>query len=274
MIKKGIAVVQQVIHYYNKKQIPVASAALCYYLTMSVFPMIICLYTLLGYNYDLALRILGFVENFMSADTVDIIRGFLTYVEQNHSTAMFYAGIMLLLTSASAAVRCINITIGRMQGEKRYGGVMGYLLSMILAVAFLAVIWFAIVVMLTSKDLMLLLNEKLPFVDISGTWQWIKYLLLGGILFLTLWGMYRIDRRKNTPYLTWPGALIATLGMLGMSLIFSVFIAASAKYSLVYGSLASMILLMLWLFFSCQVIFVGAAFNISLWDLSGQESES
>ena len=187
---------------------------------------------------------------------------------------MFYAGIMLLLTSASAAVRCINITIGRMQGEKRYGGVMGYLLSMIMAVAFLAVIWFAILVILTSKDLMTLLNEKLPLVDISGSWQWIKYLMLGGILFLTLWGMYRIDRRKNTPYRTWPGALIATLGMLGMSLIFSVFIAASARYSLVYGSLASMILLMLWLFFSCQVIFVGAAFNISLWDLSRQESES
>ncbi len=274
MIKKGIAIVQKVIHYYNKKQIPVASAALCYYLTMSVFPMISCLYTLLGYNYDLALRILGFVENFLSTDTVDIIRGFLAYVEQNHSTAMFYAGIMLLLTSASAAVRCINITIGRMQGEKRYGGVMGYLLSMIMAVAFLAVIWFAILVILTSKDLMTLLNEKLPLVDISGSWQWIKYLMLGGILFLTLWGMYRIDRRKNAPYRTWPGALIATLGMLGMSLIFSVFIAASARYSLVYGSLASMILLMLWLFFSCQVIFVGAAFNISLWDLSRQESES
>lgn len=270
-MKKGIAVVQRVVHYYNKKQIPVASAALCYYLTMSVFPMIICLYSLLGYNYNNALRILGFLEDFLSADTIEIVRGFLGYVEQNHSTAMFYAGIMLLLTSASAAVRCIHITIGRMQGQKRYGSIKGFLLSLILAVAFLAATWFAILVMFTSSDLIAMLNEKLPFVDISKGWQRIKYLMLGGILFLTLWGLYRIDRRKNAPYVTWPGALLATFGMVCMSLIFSAFIAASTRYPLVYGSLASVILLMLWLFFSCQVIFVGAAFNISLWDLKEGE---
>jgi len=49
-----------------------------------------------------------------------------------------------------------------------------------------------------------------------------------------------------------------------MSFVFSVFIGASAKYPLVYGSLASVILLMFWLHLCCQIIFIGAAFNIAL----------
>ena len=46
-----------------------------------------------------------------------------------------------------------------------------------------------------------------------------------------------------------------------MSGIFSAFIAVSTRYPLVYGSLASIILLMFWLFLCCQIIYTGAALN-------------
>ncbi len=268
MIRKEIVLLRRMAYYYNDKQIPLASAALCYYMTLTVFPLIICLYTLLGNNYDRAIRVLTFAEGFLSADTLRTIRSFLSYVARNHSIAMFFAGLAVLLTSASAGVRCIHITIGRMQGEKRYGGIMGFLFSLVMAIAVLAATWFAILSMFTSKELITRLNGKLPFIDISQGWQWFKYIMLGVIMFLLLWGLYRIDRRKNMPYATWPGAILGTAGIVGMSLLFSGFIAASTRYPLVYGSLASVVLLMLWLFFSCQVIYIGAAFNISLWDMN------
>ena len=272
-MKRLLSLIDKIAYYYNNKQIPLSSAALCYYMTMTTFPLIICLYTLLGYNYERAIRVLEFAESFLSFGTVQAVRGFLAYVEQNHNTAMLYAGIMLLLTSSSAAVRSIHITIGRMQGGQRYHGIWRFVFSLIFAVAFLVVTWFAILVMFTSKDFLTLINRRLPFIDISGSWLWIKYLLLGGILFLILWGLYRIARKREADYSTWPGAILATLGMLGMSLLFSAFIAVSARYSLVYGSLASIILLMLWLYFSCQVIYIGAAFNISLRDIKKQGKE-
>ena len=61
------------------------------------------------------------------------------------------------------------------------------------------------------------------------------------------------------------------LTMLGVSFLFSFFIAASTRYSLVYGSLTSVILLMLWMFFSGQAMYVGAAFNFALRDLRAME---
>ena len=47
---------------------------------------------------------------------------------------------------------------------------------------------------------------------------------------------------------------------------FSAIIGASARYPLVYGSLASIILLMLWLYTCCMVLFCGAALNVALRD--------
>ncbi|MBR1456201.1 MAG: YihY/virulence factor BrkB family protein [Oscillospiraceae bacterium] len=42
---------------------------------------------------------------------------------------------------------------------------------------------------------------------------------------------------------------------------------ASARYPLVYGSITSLILLMFWLYISCQIIFIGAALNVALRDI-------
>ena len=268
-LKRFYALIRRILYYYNAKQIPLASAALCYYMMMTFFPLIICLYTLLGNSYSRARRVLDFAENMLSADTVQTIRTFLNYVAFNHSQAMFIAGGLFLLTTASAGMRSIQATLGRMQGGHRFPGARGILVSVVFAVAFLGTTWFGILVMFTSRDLLGILNEKLPFLDVNVGWQTIKYLLLGGMLFLVLWGIFSVSRLRESRFSTWPGALLGTLAMLAVSFLFSIFIAASARYSLVYGSLTSMILLMLWLFFSCQAMYIGAALNIAIRDLRG-----
>ena len=268
-LKRFYALIRRILYYYNAKQIPLASAALCYYMMMTFFPLIICLYTLLGNSYSRARRVLDFAENMLSADTVHTIRTFLNYVAFNHSQAMFIAGGLFLLTTASAGMRSIQATLGRMQGGHRFPGARGILVSVVFAVAFLGTTWFGILVMFTSRDLLGILNEKLPFLDVNAGWQTIKYLLLGGMLFLVLWGIFSVSRLRESRFSTWPGALLGTLAMLAVSFLFSIFIAASARYSLVYGSLTSMILLMLWLFFSCQAMYIGAALNIAIRDLRG-----
>jgi membrane protein len=132
---------------------------------------------------------------------------------------------------------------------------------------FLAATWFAIIVMFSSRNILNLIRRWLPIVEVDVNWHEVKYWMLAIIMFLILWGMYRFSREKGNRYFTWPGAIFATFGIVAMSLVFSGFIAVSARYSLVYGSLASVILLMYWIYLICQVIYIGAAINVSLRDL-------
>lgn len=271
-MKKLFDLIRRIVELYTNKQIPLASAALCYYMTMTFFPLIICLYTLLGHNYEQATAILNFGEQFLSPGTLKTVRSFLTYVENNHSTGMLYAGALLMLTSASAAVRSMQVTIGRMQGGRRFIGVIGILFSLVFSVVFLVAIYFAILVIFTGREMLARLNALIPFLDIGVSWTWIRYLLLSGLMFLIFWGIYRVSRAKGAAYSTWAGALLSTVGSVVMSMIFSRFIAVSSRYSVVYGSLASVILLMYWLFLFCQILYIGAAFNLALHEVRKEKT--
>ena len=255
---------------YMDKGIPRAAAALSYYMTMTFFPLLICLYSLLGKNYMRIMEALRFLSQFISSDITHMLRSFMSHVALSSSNTILVAGLTVLLTSASAGVRSLQITIGEMQGGTRYQGFAGFLFSLVFSVVFVASIYFSIVVMFTGRDFLKQLNSWLPFVDISNSWQWIRFLLLAGIYFGIIWAVYTVSKRKTDRYRTFPGALFATLGMVVMSYIFSVFIAVSAQYPLVYGSLASLILLMFWLFLSCQIIYLGAALNLATRDVYGE----
>lgn len=257
---------------YSTKRLPRASAALSYYLTMTFFPLIICLYTLLGNSYDKAMSVLSFTEHLMASETVDFLEDFLYYVAENNSIAMMMAGIAVLLTSASAAVRSLQGTIGELQGGQRFQGALGYLFSVVFSLVFLATLYFAILVMLTGRTVIERLNQLLPFIDISQSWRYVRFLVLAGIEYFICLGVYEVSKRSWDSYKTWPGALLATIALVGVSIAFSVFIDASAKYPLVYGSLASIILLMMWLYFCCTVIFCGAAVNIVIRDMKARNN--
>lgn len=257
---------------YSQYRLPRASAALSYYLTMTFFPLIICIYTLLGNSYDKAMRVLGFAENIMAAETVSFLEDFLYYVSSNNSTAMMLASIVVLLTSASSAVRSLQGSIGELQGGQRFSGALGYLFSVVFSLLFVAALYFAILVMLTGRSVIERLNQLLPFIDISQSWEYVRFLALAGIDYVMVWGLYEVSKRSWDSYHTWPGAALTTLAMVGVSIAFSMFISVSAKYPLVYGSLASVILLMLWLYTCCTVIFCGAAFNIVIRDMKARDT--
>jgi len=257
---------------YTDKHLARASAALSYYLTMTFFPLIICLYTLLGNSYDKAMSVLRFAEHILATETVSFIEDFLYYVASNNSIAMMVAAIFVLLTSASAAIRSLQGTIGDLQGGQRFNGALGYLFSVVFSLLFLAALYFAILVMLTGRSVIERLNQLLPFVDIRQSWDYVRFLVLGGIEYVIIWGVYEVSKRSWDSYQTFPGALFATVAMVGVSMVFSMFISASAKYPLVYGSLASVILLMLWLHTCCMVIYCGAAVNIVIRDMKERKA--
>ncbi len=272
-MKKLLKLPQRITWYYMHYNLPRAAAALSYYMTMTFFPLIICLYSLLGNNYHRIMETLDFLSQFLSSQTTTMLRNFLGYVVLSRSDGMFVAGITVLLTSASAGVRTMQLTIGEMQGGQRHTGLSAFLFSLVYSIAFVASIYFAILVVFTGRTVIERLNGLLPFIDISSSWDWIRFLLLGGIVFVILWGMFLIVKQRGARFRCYPGALFATVGMVVMSLIFSAFIAVSTRYPLVYGSLASVILLMFWLFLSCQIIMLGAAVNLALRDVLEEKSE-
>ena len=264
MRKKNLFILADIVGMYSEKRISRASAGLSYYMTMTFFPLVICLYYLLGNYSNKVAEALDIVYSFITTDAAQTVDEYIHYVYVSKSPALLVAGLTVLVTSSSAAIRTIIVTIGEMQGGVRYKGIMYFVFSVLFSFAFLAAMYFAVMVIITGRAMLDFINRILSGYDISSSWVWIRFLILAGIMLLIFWSLYRIARQKNDKYSLWPGAVLATVATVGMSAFFSAFISMSTKYSMVYGSIASIILLMLWLYICCQIIYIGAAFNIAI----------
>lgn len=258
--------VKAVYAIYMEKMVPRAAAALSYYLTMTIFPLIICLYALFGQNYDVAMNLINYLEQFLTPSASELIRSFLLHVAGTGGRTVLVAAITMLVLSASSAVRVLQGTIGEMQGGHRFRASTDLLVSFAFAVALLLAVYFAMVVLLTGHQFLTWAEQTFSLKRADRSWLWARFILLGGIALLLFWGLFGFTRPRYDRYQVFPGAVLATAGVVAVSTIFSKLIASSARYSLVYGSLASLILLMLWLYMICQAIFVGAALNIALRD--------
>ena len=257
-------VAKDVVGIYLGKMIPRASAALSYYLTMTIFPMIICLYALFGQNYQMAMNIFNHLERFLTPSAAQLIKSFLMDVAGRSGKAVLVAAITMLVLSASAAIRTLQGTIGEMQGGHRFRALPDFLISFALAAALVFAVYFSMVVLLTGHHFLRWMQGNFSMEIADASWDWMRFLFLGGVALLLLWGLFGFTRPRNDRYLVLPGAVLSTVGIVAMGSLFSSLIASSTRYSLVYGSLASLILLMIWLYIICQTIFVGAALNIAL----------
>ena len=259
-------VAKDVVGIYLGKMIPRASAALSYYLTMTIFPMIICLYAMFGQNYQMAMNIFNYLERFLTPSAAQLIKSFLVDVAGRSGKTVLVAAITMLVLSASAAIRTLQGTIGEMQGGHRFRALPDFLISFALAAALVFAVYFSMVVLLTGHRFLRWMQGNFSVKIADASWDWMRFLFLGGVALLLLWGLFGFTRPRNDRYLVLPGAVLSTVGIVAMGSLFSRLIASSTRYSLVYGSLASLILLMIWLYIICQTIFVGAALNIALRD--------
>lgn len=261
MLKRFYQGFRRLLGIYADKQIPRSAAALSYYLVLSLFPLVICLYVLLGSNYEKMKQILETADSILNPELTRNIKSFLLYVANSQNPALLTAGLVLLLSSASAAIRVMQQGIGEIEGGKRHEGLHGWLFSWLYSLAFLGVLYLGAMGILGGEVVLSFLERFLPQLHISRFWTSLRIPLLGGLMFLGIWGLYELSRQRGKRGSTAPGAVFAALGMVVTSWLFSHFIAVSSRYSLVYGSLASQILLMIWLFFCGQFIYLGAAVN-------------
>ncbi|MGE4352786.1 MAG: YihY/virulence factor BrkB family protein [Oscillospiraceae bacterium] len=246
---------------YMGKHVSRSAAELSYFFTLSVFPTLICLYALLGKYIPTEDIIERLLEGLIPTETLDAIGDYLTYVSEYSSRKMLIGGAILMATSSAAAFRSLHNIMAEIQGSPKYNGIWFILVSFLFSLVFLVVMYFAAIVIVTGEWFLRLLED---YVNISWAWSWLRFVILFAILLMLMLGMYRITspRDRREPLL--PGAMFAAGAMVVVGMIFSAMVSMSVRYSLVYGSLASMVILMLWLYIFGNILILGNAINFLL----------
>lgn len=245
-----------------------SAAALSYFLILTLFPLLVCVNYFIGlFHLDLE-KLLQSLDQILPAGVLAVMGDYLGSVTGSQSSALLLASLITILISASAGLRTLLATMDSLHGTAGAHPLRRVLFSVVLSVLFLLTIYLSVVVIFTGEWFFWLLEEHLPqrltellpLDSLSGLWQWMRYLLLFCFVLLLVLIVYRAGTPKDAMRrpVVLLSSLLAALAIVAASVLFSWFIGMSSRYALVYGSLASMIILLVWLYLCGNLLLLGA----------------
>ena len=239
-----------------------SAAELAFFLVLSIFPMLIMVNAIVG-MLDLNVNdVLFALENIIPDQAAAVVADYVTYISTNQSRALFWGGLIMTVTSSSAAFRALIAISADLYRRPSYPGLWSVLASVVFSVALLVIMYASLVVVLTGDWFFTTLKQFLHISATPGDWPWMRFWLLFAMAFLFLAIFYRATAPRGNP--SPPvliGSLLTAVLLVAASILFSWFIGQSSRYSLVYGSLGSVIILMVWLYLCGNILIVGAVFN-------------
>ena len=267
-----VQLILDVVEVYFDKKVGRAAAELAYFLILSFFPVIICLNAIIG---TLDLDVVSLLEKasiIIPEAALAVLVEYVRYITGNQSTALLIGGVIMTLFSASAAMRALMNIMDEIYGRQSYSGIWQIVASVVFSVLFLVTIYLSVVVVLTGNWFFHMVEEflhqfpRLAHVTLPWEWQWMRFVILFCLVMVFVMLLYRatVPREKPRPPVIF-GAFLASVALVIASAIFSYFIGLSSRYSLVYGSLASLAILLVWLYLLGTILILGNCANWALY---------
>lgn len=272
-----IVFAMDVMDLYTRMGVARSAAALAYSVILTLFPFIMCM------NYCIGLFHLNLEQLLLSLDQIlpkaalQALLDYLSYLSNSQSSAVIYASIITILLCASAGLRTVLNALQELFDAPNRGSFRYFLLSFLLSALLLPATYLSIVVILTGNWFFLFLQNLIPqklaellplaaLAALSSLWQRLRYLLLFCVMLLFVMVLYRlgIPRKQLSSSTLVVFSLLSALLLVVCSVLFSWFIGLSSRYALVYGSLASIIVLLVWLYF-CGNILLFVAVLARVW---------
>lgn len=265
MTKRILAFTLRLARVYFSRQVPRAAAQMSYYLLFSLFPLLLILVAALGF-FRLDVGAVLEVIHDLSPVAEEVLGDYITYVAGNRAPGLMAGGLAMAITASSAAFRALMRLTGEAAGRPAFQGIALFAVSVGMSALLLVIIFVLLLATVTGRWFLALLSRWMHMAAVAWLWQWLRFPVVFALGVLALTALYRVSLSKRAlpGSRAWPGAVLASVGLVTGTGLFSMFISMSSRYSLVYGSLANIILLMLWLFVCSNILLSGNLVNCLL----------
>ena len=246
-----------VARLWNRAGLTRSAAALAYFLILALFPLLLWANWFLG-RFRLTLApVLEGLSQFLPAGVLPLLEDYLRAAARLDSPVLLPLSLFPLLLSASAGLRTLLHTLEDLFDASPPRPFVRLLGSLTLALLLPGSVYLSAAAVFLGDRLFAL--PLLP--GLAPLWRKLRYLLPFSAFLLLVLGVYRlgIPRERISDGRVVAAALLTALTMGGCSALFSRLLGLSGRYTLIYGSLASLILLLVWLYLCALILLLGAA---------------
>ncbi|MCM3726287.1 YihY/virulence factor BrkB family protein [Neobacillus cucumis] len=251
-------------HRIEEDDLPGLSAQLAYFFLLSLFPLLIVLFTLLPYFPIPHEDMLGMIRDFAPAEAMKLIEKNVKEIMSQRNGGLLSFGIIGTIWSASNGINAIVRAFNKAYNVKESRSfIVARGMAVLLTFGMIFVFLLAIIVPVFGKEIGLFLFSHLGYTEqFIKVWNTLSWLGSAIILFLIFTGLYWIAPNvKLKCRSAFPGAIFATIGWILSSMGLSFYVGNISNYSLTYGGIGAIIVLMIWLYLSAFIIILGGEVN-------------
>lgn len=243
------------------------SAALMYYLLFAIFPLLIFVSTLLGVlELDIA-SITAVLAPILPSDVVDIIRTYLEYVAANQSRQLLWFSLVFSIWFPMRSTGCLMHSLRKAFGRSAPENILlGQLRTLLFTIWMIFVIGLTLALVVVGRRALYFLSGFLPLSEtFISVWGYLRFIILGLVMAISLGILYQLALGQRRPLReVLPGVGSSLAAWLLLSMAFSYYVENMARYAQLYGSIATIVVVLLWLYMSGQVLILGAELSASL----------
>lgn len=212
------------------------------------------------------------LHRILPRDIVGLIEAYLGHVSNTSSHALLWFALVFSIWFPMRAAKGLmdDVRLAYHLGKPKRP--IGYTLrQLIYTVVLLLVIGLTLLLSTMGEHVLEALHNLLPegSLQISdyllGIWQYFRFLPAGILMLAAVGTLYAaaLDKRQPVKAIL-PGILAALLAWMVVSVGFSFYVENFANYSVIYGTLGAVIVLMMWLYMTAAILILGAELNAAL----------
>lgn len=266
-MKKAVTFAKQLFKKIVEVDVFGMAAQLAYFFLLSLFPFLLFLVTLVGYlNLDAA-NLISFISDYAPEEIMTLINTNISQLVNEQNGGLLSLGIIATIWSASAGINAIMKVFNEAyEVEEDRSFVTARLIAIVLTIAMVVVIGVAFLLPIFGKSIGIYLFSFLgwstSFIHLWETLRWVVSSIVFLIVLLTL---YKLAPNNKVLFrdAIW-GTVFATVLWQLASLAFSYYVSNIGSYSATYGSLGTVITLMIWFYISGIIIITGGVINALL----------
>lgn len=252
----------------KEENIGAHASSAAFFLFLSIIPIVMIVCALLQHAPVVQMELWSYISDAVIPEKIADFLKNIIYTYQGNSMTLVSVSAVVTMWSASkgmlALMRGMN-AVYEITESRNY--LMLRLRALVYTIFLLISIFLAIVLLVFGNTVVEMLHPR--FVMIGHIWEWLqplRHVIVASILSVAFCTFYCLLPNNRLPWLQQlPGAVLAAVFWILYSFVFSIYIDYFNGFSM-YGSLTTVIIVMIWLYFCMYIFFCGALMNRFLED--------
>ncbi len=255
--------IKKLFDFLTQKEIGILSGNLAYSFFLAIIPILSLLFYFLT-SFNISMDI---ITNFLNETFPKDVANFLQPVFTSEITPNTFITICLSIFVITNGCNAIITTSNTIFNFENSNIIKRFIKALVLAIMLIILFAFVIIVPLLGRSIINLIGTFTDFVETYRSFIDTMYAVLQIpvsllVIFFIIKLLYTIapDEKVSSKYMN-RGAIFTTISWLLVTIIYSYYINNIAKYNLVYGNLANIVILLFWFYVLAYIFVLGMYMN-------------